>query len=76
MSKEIAIIFVHAMIEAGSDIKAIGRNHYVVIDPVDMENDTAQNRINELAKRFGARDHLKDQIIEHLHELGRVIETE
>lgn len=48
MSKEIAIIFVHAMIEAGSDIKAIGRNHYVVIDPVDLENETAQNRINEL----------------------------
>ncbi|QRY67976.1 hypothetical protein JVX98_27140 [Ensifer sp. PDNC004] len=74
--RQSAIIFVRAMIEAGSNIQAIGQSHYVLSDPVNLEDETARKRINEMAERFGPRDHLKAQIIEYLHELGRVIEVE
>ncbi|KAB1122056.1 hypothetical protein [Neorhizobium galegae] len=62
------------MIEAGSNVQAIGTTGYVVAEPVDPTDREAYGRIALVSSAFGERDHLKDEIIAYLHELGRVVE--
>jgi hypothetical protein len=66
--------FVTAMIEAGSNVQAIGSIGYAVVEPVDPTDKEAYRRIELVSAAFGERDHLKDEIIAYLHELGRVVE--
>ncbi|WP_105435669.1 hypothetical protein [Neorhizobium tomejilense] len=74
MTKEEIEAFVIAMIEAGSNVQAIGTTGYVVVEPVDPTDREAYRRIELVSSAFGERDHLKDEIIVYLHELGRVVE--
>jgi hypothetical protein len=67
-----AMIYVNSMIEAGSNIQAIGRMGYVIAEPNCTWDDAAVARINDLYDRFGPVCHLKDEIIAYLHHLGRV----
>ncbi|WP_208246226.1 hypothetical protein WGT02_32850 (plasmid) [Rhizobium sp. T1470] len=74
MTEEKAKKFVIAMIEAGSDIAAVGRIGYVTVEPVDPTDDEAWHRIDRVAATFGDVSHLQDDIIAYLHRLGRVEE--
>lgn len=67
--------FVDAMIEAGSNIQAIGTVGYVLAEPVDIDDAEAYARIELVSEAFGERDHLKEDIIAYLHEIGRVVEV-
>ncbi len=73
MSKQQAKSFVLAMIEAGSNIQAIGKRGYVLAEPVVIDDQEACERIDRVAERFGNVTHLKQDIIDHLIEMGRVI---
>jgi hypothetical protein len=75
MSKKEAERFVIAMIEAGSDIQAIDRRGYVVIEPVDLQDRQAHDRIEAVASRFPNRDHIEQDIIDYLNAIGRVVPT-
>ncbi|CDZ27778.1 hypothetical protein [Neorhizobium galegae] len=74
MTKDEVEAFVAAMIEAGSNIQAIGTIGYVLAEPVDPTDREAYRRIELVSSAFGERDHLKDDIIAYLHEIGRVVE--
>ncbi|CDZ66609.1 Hypothetical protein NGAL_HAMBI2605_48850 [Neorhizobium galegae bv. orientalis] len=74
MTKEEVKTFVVAMIEAGSNIQAIGTVGYVLAEPVDPEDGEAYARIELVSESFGERDHLKEDIIAYLHQIGRVVE--
>lgn len=74
MTKDEVSAFVIAMIEAGSNIQAIGNIGYVLAEPVDPTEKDAYRRIELVSSAFGERDHLKDEIIACLHEIGRVVE--
>ncbi|WP_037088627.1 hypothetical protein [Neorhizobium vignae] len=65
--------FVAAMIEAGSNIQAIGTVGYVVAEPVDPDDKEADRRIELVSRAFGERDHLKHEIIAYLTKNGRVV---
>ena len=54
--------------------QAIGTVGYVLAEPVDPADREAYRRIELVSSAFGERDHLKDEIIVYLHELGRVVE--
>ncbi len=73
MTKDEVSAFVIAMIEAGSNIQAIGTIGYVLAEPVDPTDKEAYRRIELVSSAFGERDHLKEDIIAYLHEIGRVI---
>jgi hypothetical protein len=75
MSKKEAKSFVTAMIEAGSNIQAIGTTGYVLAEPVDLDDEPAYARIEEVSRRFPERDGIKREIIDYLHKLGRVAEV-
>lgn len=72
MSEEKAKRFVIAMIEAGSNVSAIGHSGYVIAEPVDVQDEAAYERIEAVSHRFADRDAYKDAIIAFLHEIGRV----
>ncbi|CAN7282135.1 hypothetical protein [Neorhizobium tomejilense] len=74
MTKEEIKTFVATMIEAGSNVQAIGTTGYVVVEPADPTDREAYRRIELVSSAFGERDHLKGEIIAYLHELGRVVE--
>ncbi|MDR6820414.1 hypothetical protein J2X76_005611 [Neorhizobium sp. 2083] len=74
MTKEEIKAFVIAMIEAGSNIQAVGKIGYVLAEPVDPTDKEAYRRIELVSSAFGERDHLKEDIIAYLHEIGRVVE--
>ncbi|KAB1110012.1 hypothetical protein NOJ05_30640 [Neorhizobium galegae] len=74
MTKDEVEAFVAAMIEAGSNIQAIGTIGYVLAEPVDPTDREAYRRIELVSSAFGERDHLKADIIAYLHEIGRVVE--
>lgn len=74
MSEQEAKKFVIAMIEAGSNIQAIGWIGYVIVEPVDPDDEEAWHRISRVADAFGDVTHLKDDIIAYLHKIGRVEE--
>lgn len=52
MSRMEGQVFVNAMIEAGSDIAAIGRHSYVIADPVDLEDEATYRRIELVCLRL------------------------
>jgi hypothetical protein len=60
------------MIEAGSNIQAIDTTGYVLAEPVDLDDEAAYARIEEVSSRFPDRDSIKREIIDYLHRLGRV----
>lgn len=72
MSKKEAKSFIIAMIEAGSNIQAIGTTGYVLAEPVDLDDLPAYDRIEAVSKRFPERDEMKKTIIDCLHKMGRV----
>ena len=72
MSKHQAEIFVNAMIEAGSNIQAVGREFYVVDEPGDPGDLIAWGRIEAVAAAFPDRGVLKGEIIDYLHKRGRI----
>lgn len=74
MTKDEIPAFVDAMIEAGSNIQAIGDIGYVLAEPVVPTDKEAYRRIELVSSAFGERDHLKGDIIAYLHEIGRVVE--
>ncbi|MBY5321494.1 hypothetical protein HFN11_14555 [Rhizobium leguminosarum] len=74
MSEQEAKKFVIAMIEAGSNIAAIGRIGYVTVEPVDPTDEEAWHRIGRVAEAFGDVSHLRQDIIAYLHKIGRVEE--
>ena len=74
MSRMEAQVFVNAMIEAGSDIAAIGHHSYFLADPVDLENEAAYQRIELVASSFPNRDNILSDIVACLHEIGRVVD--
>jgi transcriptional regulator NrdR family protein len=76
MTKDEIEAFVATMIEAGSNIQAIGTIGYVVVEPVDPTDKEAYRRIALVSSAFGDRDHLKEDIIAYLHEIGRVVEIQ
>ncbi|MFT2214917.1 hypothetical protein ACLJYM_24060 [Rhizobium giardinii] len=53
MSKQQAKSFILAMIEAGSNIQAIGKTGYVRAEPVVIDDEEAFKRIDRVAERFG-----------------------
>ncbi|CDZ51693.1 Hypothetical protein NGAL_HAMBI2427_42750 [Neorhizobium galegae bv. orientalis] len=73
MTKNEIEAFVAAMIEAGSNIQAMGTIGYVLAEPVNPTDRDAYRRIELVSSAFGERNHLKDEIIACLHELGRVV---
>jgi hypothetical protein len=73
MTKDEVEAFVAAMIEAGSNIQAIGTVGYVVAEPVDPTDEEAYRRIELVSKAFGERDHLKYEIVAYLTKIGRVV---
>lgn len=75
MTRDEVKAFVDAMIEAGSNIQAIGTVGYVLAEPVDLDDGEAYARIELVSEAFGERDHLKEDIIAYLHEIGRVVEV-
>lgn len=72
MSEKKAKSFITAMIEAGSNIQAIGTTGYVLAEPVDLDDAPAYDRIEAVSKRFPDRDDMKLEIIDCLHKMGRV----
>jgi hypothetical protein len=72
MSAREAKRFVTAMIEAGSNIQAIGTTGYVLAEPIDLDDEPAYDRIEAVSKRFPDRDDMKKEIIDCLHKMGRV----
>jgi len=74
MTKDEVSAFVTAMIEAGSNIQAIGKIGYVLAEPVDPTDKDAYRRIELVSLAFGGRDHLKEEIIAYLHRIGRVVD--
>jgi hypothetical protein len=72
MSEKEARRFVTAMIEAGSNIQAIGTTGYVLAEPVDLDDEPAYERIEAVSSRFPDRDDMKQEIIGYLHKMGRV----
>jgi hypothetical protein len=73
MTKDEVEAFVAAMIEAGSNIQAIGTVGYVVAEPVDPTDKEAYRRIELVSKAFGERGHLKYEIVAYLTKIGRVV---
>lgn len=67
-----AMIYVHSMIEAGSNIQAIGYWDFMIAEPVESGNFKAHLRIEKLAHAFGPVEHIKRDIIEYLRHLNRV----
>ncbi|CAN7623353.1 hypothetical protein [Neorhizobium sp. LjRoot104] len=74
MTKDEIEAFVTAMIEAGSNVQVVGTIGYVVAEPVDPTDREAYGRIALVSSAFGERDHLKDEIIAYLHEVGRLVD--
>ncbi|WP_455272877.1 hypothetical protein [Rhizobium herbae] len=64
--------FVTAMIEADSNIQAIGTTGYVLAEPVDLDDEPAYERIEAVSRRFSDRDNTKQEIINCVHKMGRV----
>ncbi|MNL84543.1 hypothetical protein D3C87_2125430 [compost metagenome] len=63
------------MIEAGSNIQAIGTTGYVLAEPVDLDDEPAYDRIEAVSKRFPDRDDMKKEIIACLNKMGRVAQV-
>lgn len=61
-----------SLIEAGCDICAVGRG-YAINEPEDVEG---SRKVDLILKGFGPRDHLTDNILEHLRSLGRFVDLE
>jgi hypothetical protein len=53
--------FVDAMIDARSNIQAMGMVGYVLAEPVDLSDRDACRRIEAASLAFGERDHLKNR---------------
>jgi hypothetical protein len=65
--------FVEAVAATGCDITAI-RDHSYTIGDVDLPEpkcDEVQADLDAITRRFGDRDHLKEEIIVYLHSVGR-----
>lgn len=75
MSQQDTKKFVIAMIEAGSNIQAIGWIGYVIVEPVDPSDEEAWHRVSRVADAFGDVKELKDDIIAYLHKIERVEEV-
>ena len=63
-------VLVHALIEAGCDIVAIGQG-YVINEPEDADS---RDRVDAILKDFGPRLHLLDEISNYLRSLDRWVE--
>jgi hypothetical protein len=72
-SKQQAKSFLVAIVEAGSNIQAIGKSGYVLAEPVVIDDREAYERIDRVAERFGDVTHLKQEIVDYLIKVGRVI---
>jgi hypothetical protein len=66
--------FVESIIEAGCDICAIGRRHYVLGDIEEMH--AAANELQRIHERFGERDPLRYEIAAYLRSLGRYLDPD
>lgn len=65
--------FVDEVLATGCDILAIGADGYVIADcdlPEDVSK-AAEPALERVTDKYFARDHLKDQIVEYLHSIGR-----
>ena len=65
--------FVSEVIATGCDIVAIGHDGYVIADcdlPQEVYH-TVEPELERIARKYFARDHLRYQIIEYLHSIGR-----
>ncbi|WP_430246516.1 hypothetical protein ACQY1M_25145 (plasmid) [Neorhizobium sp. DAR64861/K0K2] len=78
MTEEQIPEFVDAIIATGCPICAIGHEFYVLgeIDVPDQDFDRVVKEVQAISKRYGERDHLRPQIVEHLRSIGRFIELE
>ena len=58
MSEKEAKSFITAMIEAGSNIQAIGTTGYVLAEPVDLDDEPSYERIEAVSSRFPDPDNI------------------
>ncbi|WP_163269864.1 hypothetical protein [Chelativorans alearense] len=70
--------FVHAVIDTGCEICAVGHRWYVFGDGdlPPAQRDAIAPRLREIEETFGERDHLKMEIVAYLRSIGRYIEIE
>ncbi len=64
--------FVGRIIKAGCDIRAIGRETYVICD--FALPDELANLVSEICSVFGEREHLRLEITAHLRGIGRFVD--
>jgi hypothetical protein len=71
-TKEEAKGYVDALIAAGMDVQAMGWKGYMVIDPVDIHGEEPCVMIDWVGEQYENRHSPQAEIIDYLHELGRV----
>jgi hypothetical protein len=73
MTEEQIPEFVSAILATGCDIVAIGDDGYVIAScdlPEDVY-DAVEPTLSAICTKYFARDHLRNQIVEYLHSIGR-----
>lgn len=73
MREEDIPAFVEAVISTGCNITAIGDEYYTIGD-LDLPEPLCyevQEELSKITQTFGARDHLRLEIVAYLHSIGR-----
>lgn len=73
MREEDIPAFVEAVISTGCNITAIGDENYTIGD-LDLPEPLCyevQEELSKITQTFGARDHLRLEIVAYLHSVGR-----
>jgi hypothetical protein len=75
MREEDIPAFVAAIVEAGFGICAIGKAHYC-LSGEEADDPNSRERINNISRSFGSREHLLPAIVQYLRRQGRAIELD
>lgn len=67
--------FVEDVVNLGLNICAIGHRHYVIddsgIDP--QKREAVKQALRRLREQYGDPEQVKEQMLAHLHRIGRVV---
>ncbi|WP_159952409.1 hypothetical protein [Rhizobium sp. 18065] len=70
--------FVDEILATGTPIVAVGHDVYVFAEAdVQIEDlDRVENEVHEVCERYGERDHLRQDIVAYLRQIGRFIDDQ
>ncbi len=77
MSEEQIPAFIDELLATGCPVYAVGQNAYVIAEfaaPEHLRSSTSE-KVNEICRRYGKRDHLILKIVHHLWSIGHGLQV-